>query len=515
MLAAIYCRLSDEDKDKIIKSDNSESIDNQKKMLIKFAKDKGWDIYKIYIDDDYSGLDSDRPNFNEMIKDAEDGKFQIIICKTQSRFTRDMEISERYLHNKFLEWGIRFVTVVDGADTSNKNNKKSRQINALVNEWYSEDISESIKSVFRLKQQLGKFIGSFACYGYLKNPEDKNKLIVDEEAAEVVKLIFNLYVQGYGMQKIANDLNERGIKNPTEYKKSKGLNYKNTQSSSGLWSKTTVKRILKNEMYIGNMVQHKHFKVSYKSKKTKNINPKEWIVVPNTHEAIIDKQLFHKVQERIKYRTRISKNGKVHLFAGKVICMDCKSTMNKTNNGKNYVYLRCRRYALNTKKKLCSSHSIRLDVLEDLVRREIKNNFDRLLNWDEIKYEVRNSIGLENRLRTLVLKIKNTENDINDIQNAIKDLYLDKVRKKIKEEEFNKIQKQFLKDKRQLILRSNVLKKDKFILENNKNEELDNKVSEYKRLDKLNKLLIDELIDYIEIGQKSDGKQTIRIYWNF
>ena len=166
---AIYCRLSDEDKDKVISTKDSESIKNQKNILIKYAAQQGWSIYKIYSDDDFSGLDNQRPAWNEMIKDAKERKFNIILCKSQSRFTRDMEVVEKYLHNKFIEWGIRFIGLTDNSDTLNKGNKKQRQINGLVNEWYCEDVSENIKSVFDMKRKEGKFIGSFACYGYKKS----------------------------------------------------------------------------------------------------------------------------------------------------------------------------------------------------------------------------------------------------------------------------------------------------------------------------------------------------------
>ena len=282
---AIYCRLSDEDKNKRSSTDESESITNQKNMLIKYAMAKGWNVYKIYSDDDYSGLDAERPEFNEMIKDAKAGKFNIILCKTQSRFTRDMEFVEKYLHNKFIEWNIRFVTVVDGADTSEKHNKKSRQINGLVNEWYCEDISDSIRAVLKSKQSSGKFIGSFASYGYMKDENDKNKLVIDEEASVVVRLIFNLYLQGNGAQRIVYILNEREIPNPTKYKHLKGFKYVNSQAKDnrGLWNKTTVKRILKNYMYIGHMVQHKRQKVNYKIKKIRAVPPEDWILVENTH----------------------------------------------------------------------------------------------------------------------------------------------------------------------------------------------------------------------------------------
>lgn len=196
MKVAIYCRLSREDDDKLHENDESESIQNQKSMLLNYATERNWDVYKIYCDEDYSGIDSERPEFNTLLEDAKNHKFDIVLCKTQSRFTRDMEMVEKYLHNKFIEWNIRFVSLVDHVDTEDKDNKKSRQINGLVNEWYLEDLSENIRKTFDSKRKQGLHVGSFVCYGYKRNPENKNKLIIDEEAAEIVKLIFNLYEQG-------------------------------------------------------------------------------------------------------------------------------------------------------------------------------------------------------------------------------------------------------------------------------------------------------------------------------
>ena len=175
MKVAIYCRLSREDTYKLHENDESESIQNQKSMLINYAIEQGWDIYNIYCDEDYSGTDSERPDFNRLIEDAKNHKFNIVLCKSQSRFTRDMEVSEKYLHNKFLEWNIRFISLVDFVDNQNKGNKKSSQINALVNEWYLEDLSENIKKTFDNKRKQGLHIGAFVCYGYKRDSENKNK----------------------------------------------------------------------------------------------------------------------------------------------------------------------------------------------------------------------------------------------------------------------------------------------------------------------------------------------------
>ena len=205
MKAAIYCRLSKEDEDKI---GESESIQNQKSMLLQYAIEKGFDIYQIYSDEDYSGIDRNRPAFNSMLQAASEHQFDVVLAKTQSRFTRDMELVEKYLHGKFMEWGVRFIAVVDHVDTNDTANKKSRQINGLINEWYLEDLSTNVRSVLDHKRKEGLFIGSFARYGYCKDPNAKGKLIIDPEAAEVVRRIFSMALNGIGAHKIARILND-------------------------------------------------------------------------------------------------------------------------------------------------------------------------------------------------------------------------------------------------------------------------------------------------------------------
>jgi site-specific DNA recombinase len=517
---AIYCRLSDEDKDKVSSFNDSESIQNQKNLLMRYAIEKGWDIYKIYSDDDYSGLDKDRPEFNQMLKDAEDKKFNTILCKHQSRFTRDMELVEKYLHNKFIEWDIRFITVVDGVDTSDKHNKKSRQINGLINEWYCEDISESIRSVFKLKQQQGKFIGSFATYGYDKDPKDKNKLIVDEVAAETVRKVFAWYINGFGTHQIANKLNDLDIPNPTKHKKLKGYNYTNTsiKDDLGLWNKTTVKRMLKNQMYLGNMVQHVHEKVNYKSEKKVMIKPENWIIVKDTHTAIIDKNTFDIVQERLKNNIRSSGEGQPHIFAGKVKCLDCGSTMVRNSSNASYKYLRCKLYSMAPNKNLCSIHSIRIENLKNIVTEKLRLHLVEL-DEDGLALKLSENPSIKGKLKSLQKHLKATEKDINDRETALKSLYLDKVKGLISEEQFNEFNLAFISDKSVLI------KKKESILNaiESINSSLNNIskyrdiIKKYKNFNELNSLMVNELIDYIEIGEK-DAKtkeQRIRIHWLF
>lgn len=303
--AAIYSRLSVEDKNKANGEEESESIQNQNMMLREYAKKHGFIVYKVYSDDNCSGLCRERKGFCEMIEDAKKGYFDVVLCKTQSRFTRDMEVFEKYVHELFPLWGIRFISVVDNADSNVKGNKKARQINALINEWYSEDLSENIKMVLKRKMEQGEFVGAFACYGYQKSKEDRHKLVVDEAAADVVKRIFDWYVKGYGCTKIAKMLTEKGIMTPTMYKKTKGMMFYNPNvKNCNEWSRNTIKKILKNECYIGCLVQGKESKISYKNKKRIVVNKKDCVVIENNHEAIIDKTTFYNVQKLLESKIK-------------------------------------------------------------------------------------------------------------------------------------------------------------------------------------------------------------------
>jgi DNA invertase Pin-like site-specific DNA recombinase len=519
---AIYCRLSEEDKNKLSPMNDSESIQNQKNMLTKYSIDQGWSIFNIYSDDDYTGLDSNRPEFKKLLKDAEDKKFNIILCKSQARFTRDMELVEKYLHNKFVLWGIRFIGLADNADTLNKGNKKQRQISGLVNEWYCEDISENIKSVFDYKRNNGQFIGSFATYGYIKDPENKNRIIIDEDPAKVVQLIFDLYLQGHGSQHIAYILNDRKIPNPTKHKQDTGLKYINAHANNnfGLWNKTTVKRILKNEMFIGNMIQGKRKKVSYKSKKVIATTEDQWIKVENTHEPIIDKKTFKEVQRRMSVRQRTSGEGQSHIFATKVRCADCGNTMVKnstSNNGIRYSYLRCKLYTLVATKKLCSSHFIQLDHLEKVVTEKIRNYIDYYLD----------DTNLTNILQTneeTIIKLNKLKNELNNINKQInlnseilKNLYVDKVKKIIDDEEFTNLKNDFEKEKNRIFNKKLEIE-ECLLLEDEKKDNINewkNIVSKYKNFKKLTHEIVNEFVNYIEIGEKdkSTKQQEIIIHW--
>ncbi len=223
-MVGLYVRISEQDKIKLTKTQLSKSIENQLKMLKAECKERNWFIVDVYCDEDISGADKTRPEFNRMLKDCENGKINVVLCKSQDRFARDIEIIEKYIHDKFIEWGVRFVTIVDHADSNDPSNKKNRQITGLTNEWYLEDLSNNIKKTFNIKRKCGDFVGSFAPFGYLKQRDINNviHLTIDPIASEIVKRIYNDYINGLGLRTIAKNLNDDKILSPSEYKWNNG-----------------------------------------------------------------------------------------------------------------------------------------------------------------------------------------------------------------------------------------------------------------------------------------------------
>lgn len=333
MKAAIYCRLSDEDKEK--SGEASESIQNQKSMLTNYARERGWEIFDIYCDENFSGIDSERPEYKRLLNDAEKRKFEIILCKTQSRFSRNMEHTERYLNGLFDEWGIRFIGVVDNVDTSQKFNKKSRQINGLINEWYLEDLSENVKAVLKNKHKDGKSTRPFMPYGFKKNASDKNKTEIDEPAAKVVREIFKLFLKGISAFEIAEILNEKNIPSPQEYKRKNGekLNLPR-KNPDGKWTAQAILRTIKNPMYAGDLVHNIYSKPSYKSKKVIKNHKKLWDITKNAHPCVVSRSIFEQANGMIK-----KKNTSPPAICGN--CGEKMRTLRKTNAKKTYIYLKC------------------------------------------------------------------------------------------------------------------------------------------------------------------------------
>ena len=518
MKVAIYCRLSEEDKNKRSQTDDSESIQNQKSMLIKYAVERDWEVYHIYSDDDYAGADRNRPDFSKLLADAEARKFDIVLCKSQSRFTRELEMVEKYIHDLFPIWGIRFISVIDNADTAVKGNKKARQINGLINEWYLEGLSESIKSVFKEKKENGVHIGAFALYGYAKNPEQKGHLIIDDEAAEVVREVFNLFAQGYGKSAIARMLNDRGIPNPTEYKRRKGLRYSEAKGrNSTLWRYFSIADMLENEMYIGNMVQGKYKSVSYKSKVNKPCPRDEWVIVENTHEPIIDRELWNRVQELRSQKAKpFGDTGKIGIFTKKAKCMNCDYNMlTAKNRGKHYLRCGTRHIA----KDSCIGSFISVLKLEQVVLTQLKDLIDEYLN----KSELTRRLEFSDKTQASINKCKSTlqayQRRFDECSKAVKDLYLDKTRGIITEDDFIGLSKDFHTERDRLKLSIESTENELSALNDrlNTSDDKADLLAKYLDVKTLTREHVDTLIEMIYIGQTNPEtkERPVEIHWNF
>lgn len=529
IVAALYLRLSKEDMDKINRGDDSESIKNQRLLLTDEAIKRGFVIGDVYSDDDYSGTDSTRPEFNRMIEDAKLKKFDVILCKTQSRFTRDMEVAEKYIHRVFPLLGIRFIGVVDHVDTDVKGNKKARQINALVNEWYVEDLSENIKAVYQSKMQQGQYLGSFALYGYIKDPKDHHRLIIDGEAAGVVRKIYRYCLEGYGAQNICYKLQEEGILTPTEYKQSKGMKFYTPLQAEcyagkhHLWNTTTMKRILSNEMYIGTLVQGRERKISYKSKKVVVVPKSEWVMIPDCHELIISKEDFYKAQEVMKLRRKYSPvtdvQQKIYPLAGKVLCKDCGNLMARSGRkGTEYDYLRCR-LALKSKNKECSPHYIRYSELEAKILEGLQQHVDEILmdekNLEDITKELRpkKDAAVQEQRKYTQLRA-----EYEKLQAGLKNCYMDKYSGELDEVLFLELKADYnrkIKAVQQAMedLDDKVRYREEIGLSEKRVKEL---VKKYTTFLELTHELVYDFIDYVEVGEKEEKKeQEVIVHWNF
>ena len=299
----IYVRLSQEDLDKE-QGNVSKSILNQILMLLTYCNDKKIKVIGIFYEEDISGNDINREEWNKTLQFCELGYTDIYICKTQARFARSIEFIEKYLHKKFIEWNIRFLSIVDNIDTANKNNKKSSQITAMVDEWKIEEQSINTKKTLRAKNNAGQWTGSFAPYGYIEDPNDMYHLIIDEEAAKIVREIYLMYSNGMGYHKICENLNNRKIPTPSKHKKLQGLKYVCPHYPDGApyWNIDTIRKILMDETYDGLLIQHRTERIAYNIKKIKKIPKNEQSIIACAHERIIDPEISKIIRKKFADR---------------------------------------------------------------------------------------------------------------------------------------------------------------------------------------------------------------------
>lgn len=378
---AVYLRLSRDDitlknKDKEERNCKTESnsICFQRELAYSFIRNnKEMKLFDTYIDDGYSGVDFDRPAFKRMIKDMKAGLVNCVVVKDLSRFGRDYIETGRFIQKIFPALNVRFIAINDYFDTLTADFNETSvvlPVKNFVNDSYCRDISWKVKSHQKIKRENGEFIGAFAVYGYKKDDNNKNLLVIDVYAAKVVQNIFAWKLEGYSFIAIANKLNSQGILSPMEYKKSKGENFQTgfCTKSIAKWSAMAVKRILVNEVYIGNLVQGKREKINYKVKKSITKPENEWVCVENTHEAIINAEDFKKVKKILSFDSRAIQGQKnSHIFSGLLFCSDCMETMTRRTNpyhGKKTIYFICQK---NNKGQGCSRHSIKEERLKEVI----------------------------------------------------------------------------------------------------------------------------------------------------
>lgn len=366
-----YIRLSKEDLNR--GKDDSNSVINQKALLDDYYRqhmDEFESVEPPYVDDGYTGTDTNREGFQKLLSDIYAKKVNCVIVKDLSRLSRNYTDAGSLIENLFVQMNVRFISLAEGIDSYLYPDSISNlivPITNVINDNFCYQTSKKIRQVFDYKRRNGEFIGGFAAYGYMKKPKNKNALVVDEEAAEVIKNIYAWFLDGMSKNAIVHTLNSHGILCPSEYKKSKGLNYQNPSAEmKPMWSFKTVNDILKNRLYVGDMVQGRQRVKSYKIHTQEQVPENEWYVVENTHEPIIDRPVFEKVQELLKRDTRTAPQKKeLYLFSGFLRCADCGKAMSRSQV-KGTVYYFCRTYK-DQSKTACTKHSIKHNRLEAAV----------------------------------------------------------------------------------------------------------------------------------------------------
>lgn len=410
----IYIRLSQEDKDKKYESD-SESVINQKELLRNYVKNNNFNLVKEYVDDGFSGTDFERPGFKSLLEDINNKKINCVIVKDLSRLGRDHVMTGYYIETFFPENNIRFISILESFDSfKNQASNDSSTFIIACNDYYSKQNSIKIRNVLNEKRKSGKFVGSLPCYGYIRDPKDKGHLIPNPETAPIVKKIFKWRADGIGPTEIANRLNKAHVVTPSGYKKT---NYSSRLIDRDNWNISTVKKILINRIYTGDLVQHTQTKVSYKSKKKITLDEKLWIVVENTHEPLVDKDTFDYVNNLRKRNTRnyeIKTGREKRLLEGKLFCKECGNRLTVLYRKKqDYWSVNCNRYSRDPVRGRCYSHFYPYNYLEEQVLEQINKCVSKLMKELDLK-----------QLNDEV--VKNVYKETNNIDNVIKNLKIEK-----------------------------------------------------------------------------------------
>lgn len=503
---ALYIRLSREDGDNM----ESESIKNQRELLQMFLKNTEEKLTYIdeYVDDGISGSTFDRPSWKKLIRDIESGKINTIITKDLSRMGRDYISMGEYIERIFPESGIRYIAINDDIDTLHETpGLEFLQFKLMFNDYYLKDTSKKIRKIIKSKKEKGQYLGWKAIYGYKKDLNDKHKIIVDEKIRPIIERMFNLALNGKSPRQIANIFSDEYIPTPSVYA---NLNRGIKSTAYELWCPRTIEEMLTNQTYIGNLTQGRRKKLNYKSKKEIRTPKEEWIIVENTHEAIIDKKVFNTVQDLLK-KNKNKTNNNIQLLSGFMICKECGHSIgiNKSSDGKRK-YCCCTYYTSHSKYGLCTPHTCNYDKLEHAILEEIRNMCKKYVDSVEFKNKVDEAIK-KNDIKTKIQKDINIyKRKINCNLSYIDKIYEDRLNGNIDIEMFNRLTTKY-KDE------IDVWKNNKEKLEKELNKEINRKIetlkkiNEYLSFEKPNRNLLVNLIDKIFINEN----KQIEIHYKF
>ena len=458
-ITALYCRLSVEerkDKRKKKQEDESNSISNQKQILLEYAKQHGYLHTEFFVDDGVSGTTFDRPDFQRMQRMVENGEVGTIIVKDLSRFGRESIEMGRLTQVVYPSLGVTFISIQENVNTSTGTGLETMPFHNIFNEWYAEQTSKKIKAVWKAKADNGERVSAAVPFGYMKSPEDSKQWIIEEPAAKIVRYIFELCIAGLGPMQIARRLEDEKVVCPTEYYYSIGRKTSNKRPANPYkWDQATVVHILENRQYTGCTVNFKTTYVSFKVKKTVHIPEEEWQIIPNTQEAIIDEDTFERVAELRRSRRRNTATGKTSIFAGLLYCADCGSKLYfaaAKSIKEHQEFYRCSQYKEN--RGACSIHYIRDVVLKEMVLEAIQKVAKYVAEYEPVflyLFAKKNTLGRETTIRTMKTKIEKSKQRIKELDMLIERIYEDNVLGKISDDRFYRMSANYEKEQKELL----------------------------------------------------------------
>lgn len=521
--AALYCRLSSDDA----YLGESGSIKTQRALLTQYCKENNIPVYDVYTDDGFSGTNFERPAFKRMLNDLESHKANLVIVKDLSRFGREYAQMGMYIENDFEDWNIRFISIGENIDTLNGTDEILMPITNVINSQYAKECSRKTKQAHRALAKEGKFIGSRAPFGYIKDPKNRHHLLVDEEAASVVRSIFKMFCDGIGYVRMTKILREKKILNPQAYfNKNNPDYYKSDYWRQNFdWHATSIRVILNNPVYLG-QTTFGRTKVKGKTKKKKVATEEsEWIVVENTHDPIIDKATWNLAHDIMKNRRRETKSGETQMFAGLVKCSDCGSALNVSRNAKTgkYTSFSCWVYK-NYGKERCTSHAIGYKTLYNIVLENIRRQAECASVQKEKYLEMLKNQMAEKAtqdIKSVKNELKKINKRIAQLEKILNKLYEDRALEKITEERYLSMNTNYENEYNELKERQNVLTQqiEKIEATECNAETFTNLIENYLNITELNARILNELIDKIVVHEKEiiNGEkfQMVEIYYKF